>query len=310
MGLKENYITIYESFYEVVEQDYLLSLRSQFEYSLSLKDINLLFAIQKEKKDFRNYSSLLAKKIGATHSTFSNHLKILERYKIIRRYRDPSNYKHMLIDLDLNGIAYYEILIQFYQGLFEYFKTKFSNLKLLDLIKTIIHISNTFSEEEPKLKKPSILNIPSFNDIYEAFNRIYFYNFNQENDFLTHYELDIDLTDLKLLTLTYLYEEEGLNQPSTLSEKTSMQFSTISSIIHQLDKDGFVKRTIGDVDKRKLNIVLETHTKKIVEDYMMFRIHLHEEIKTSVPSKQFELIKKAYQYIKDYTQEYKQKARQ
>ena len=55
MGLKENYKTIYESFYEVVEQDYLLSLRSQFEYSLSLKDINLLFAIQKEKKDFRNY---------------------------------------------------------------------------------------------------------------------------------------------------------------------------------------------------------------------------------------------------------------
>ena len=89
-----------------------------------------------------------------------------------------------------------------------------------------------------------------------------------------------------------------------------MQFSTISSIIHQLDKDGFVKRTIGDEDKRKLNIVLETHTKKIVEDYMMFRIHLHDEIKTSVPSKQFELIKKAYQYIKDYTQEYKQKAHQ
>lgn len=50
MGLKENYKTIYESFYEVVEQDYLLSLRSQFEYSLSLKDINLLFAIQKEKR--------------------------------------------------------------------------------------------------------------------------------------------------------------------------------------------------------------------------------------------------------------------
>ena len=310
MSLKDRYLQIYESFYEVVEQDYLLSLRSQFEYPLTLKDINLLFAIQKEKKASRNYSSLLAKKIGATHSTFSNHLKILERAKIIKRYRDPSNYKHMLIDLDVNGVAYYDILIQFYQGLFDFFKKQFSNLKLLELIKTIIHISNTFSEAEPKLNKPTLMNIPSFDEIYEAFNRIYFYNFKQENDFLSHYELDIDLTDLKLLTLTYLFEEEGLNQPSTLSEKTSMQFSTISSIIHQLDKDGFVKRTVGDEDKRKLNIVLEPHAIKIVEDYMSFRIHLHELIKASVNSKQFELIEKAYQYIKDYTKEYKNKARQ
>lgn len=310
MSLKDRYLKIYESFYEVVEQDYLLSLRSQFEYPLTLKDINLLFAIQKEKKASMNYSSLLAKKIGATHSTFSNHLKILERAQIIKRYRDPSNYKHMLIDLDVNGVAYYDILIQFYQGLFNFFKKQFSNLKLLELIKTIIDISNTFSEAEPKLRKPSLMNIPSFDEIYEAFNRIYFYNFKQENDFLSHYELDIDLTDLKLLTLTYLFEEEGINQPSTLSEKTSMQFSTISSIIHQLDKDGFVKRTIGDEDKRKLNIVLEPHAKKIVEDYMNFRIRLHESIKSSVTPKQFELIEKGYQYIKSYTYEYKNKARQ
>lgn len=309
MSLKNIYLQIYESFYEVVEQDYLLSLRSQFEYPLTLKDINLLFAIQKEKKESMNYSSLLAKKIGATHSTFSNHLKILERAKIIKRYRDSSNYKHMLIDLDVNGIYYYKILIEFYQGLFDYFKSKFSNLKLLELIKIIIHISNTFSEAEPKLKKPTLLNIPSFDVIYEAFNRIYFYNFNQENDFLTHYELDIDLIDLKLLTLTYLFEGEGLNQPSTLSEKTAMQFSTISSIIHQLDKEGFVKRTVGDVDKRKLNIELEPHARRIVEDYMTFRIHLHESIKASVTSKQFELIEKGYQYIKNYTKEYKNKAR-
>lgn len=310
MSLKDRYLKIYESFYEVVEQDYLLSLRSQFEYPLTLKDINLLFAIQKEKKASMNYSSLLAKKIGATHSTFSNHLKILERAQIIKRYRDPSNYKHMLIDLDVNGVAYYDILIQFYQGLFNFFKKQFSNLKLLELIKTIIDISNTFSEAEPKLRKPSLMNIPSFDEIYEAFNRIYFYNFKQENDFLSHYELDIDLTDLKLLTLTYLFEEEGINQPSTLSEKTSMQFSTISSIIHQLDKDGFVKRTIGDEDKRKLNIVLEPHAKKIVEDYMSFRIRLHESIKSSVTPKQFGLIEKGYQYIKSYTYEYKNKARQ
>lgn len=310
MSLKNNYLKIYESFYEVVEQDYLLSLRNQFDYPLTLKDINLLFAIQKEKKEYMNYSSLLAKKIGATHSTFSNHLKILERAKIIKRYRDPNNYKHMLIDLDVYGIKYYEILIQFYQGLFNFFKNKFSNLKLLELIKTIIHISNTFSEETPKLKKPSMLNIPSFDDIYEAFNRIYFYNFNQENDFLSHYELDIDLTDLKLLTLTHLFEEQGLNQPSTLSEKTSLQFSTISSIIHKLDKDGFVRRTVGEEDKRKLNIVLEPHAIKIVEDYMSFRIQLHESIKSSVTHKQFELIENGYQYIKSYTQEYKNKARQ
>ncbi len=310
MSLKDRYLKIYESFYEVVEQDYLLSLRSQFEYPLTLKDINLLFAIQKEKKASMNYSSLLAKKIGTTHSTFSNHLKILERAQIIKRYRDPSNYKHMLIDLDVNGVACYDVLIQFYKGLFDFFKKQFSNLKLLELIKTIIDISNTFSEAEPKLRKPSLMNIPSFDEIYEAFNRIYFYNFNQENDFLSRYELDIDLTDLKLLTLTYLFEEEGLNQPSTLSEKTSMQFSTISSIIHQLDKDGFVKRTIGDEDKRKLNIVLEPHAKKIVEDYMNFRIRLHESIKSSVTPKQFGLIEKGYQYIKSYTHEYKNKARQ
>ena len=309
MSLKNTYKYIYETFYEIVEQDYLLSLRSHFDYPLTLKDINLLFAIQKEKKDNQHYSSLLAKKIGMTHSTFSNHLKILERAKIIKRYRDPHNYKHMLIDLDSQGEHYYAMLIEFYQGLLQYFKNEFPSLKLLELVKTIIQISNTFSDELPKLKKPSILSIPSFETIYEAFNRIYFYNYKQENDFLIHYELDIDLTELKLLTLTYLFEEDGLHQPSTLSEKTSMQFSTVSSIIHKLDKEGFIRRTIGLEDKRKLNIELEPHTIKIVEDYMNFRIHLYESIKNTVTKKQFDLIEKAYQHIKKYTQSYKNKAR-
>jgi len=309
MSIKQIYQPIYESFYEIVEQDYLMSLRSRFDYPLTLKDINLLFAIQKEKKAHLNFSSNLAKKIGATHSTFSNHLKILERNKIIKRYRDPSNYKHMLIDLDESGILHYDILIEYYQGLLSYIKSSYSNLKLLELMKVIIHISNTFSEEIPKLKSPSVLNLPSFETIYEAFNRIYFYHFKKEASFLQMYELDLDLTELKLLTLSYIFEEAGLNQPSALNEKTSMQFSTISSIIHKLDKEGFIQREVGKMDKRKLDIILKPHTIKIVEDYMLFRIDTYHEIKQSVTQKQFDLIENTYQLIKKYTEIYKNKAR-
>ena len=57
MSIKQIYQPIYESFYEIVEQDYLMSLRSRFDYPLTLKDINLLFAIQKEKKAHLNFSS-------------------------------------------------------------------------------------------------------------------------------------------------------------------------------------------------------------------------------------------------------------
>lgn len=309
MSIKKLYQPIYESFYEIVEQDYLMSLRSRFDYPLTLKDINLLFAIQKDKKEQLNFSSNLAKKIGATHSTFSNHLKILEKNKIIKRYRDPSNYKHMLIDLDDVGIAYYKILIEYYQGLLAYIKSSFSNLKLLELLKVIIHISNTFSEETPKLKTPNLLNLPSFETIYDAFNRIYFYHFKRETSFLQTYELDLDLTELKLLTLSYIFEEEGLNQPSSLNEKTSMQFSTISSIIHKLDKEGFIHREVGKIDKRKLDIILKPHTIKIVEDYMSFRIDIYEEMRQSVSQKQFDLIEQTYQLIKKYTEIYKNKAR-
>jgi DNA-binding MarR family transcriptional regulator len=182
-------------------------------------------------------------------------------------------------------------------------------LKLLELLKVIIHISNTFSDETPKLKTPNILNLPSFETIYEAFNRIYFYHFKSETSFLQTYELDLDLTELKLLTLSYIFEEEGFNQPSSLNEKTSMQFSTISSIIHKLDKEGFIYREVGKVDKRKLDIILKPHTIKIVEDYMSFRIDTYGKMKQAVTQKQFDLIEQTYQFIKKYTEIYKKKAR-
>jgi DNA-binding MarR family transcriptional regulator len=309
MNLKKQYLDIYESFYEIVEQDYLMSMRSSFEYPLTLKDIQLLFAIETSKKKSMNYSSYLAQRIGATHSTFSNHLKILERANIIKRYRDPNNYKHMLIELDVDGIKYYEQILSFYKGLLLYFKANLSSLQLLELIKTIIFISNTFSEDFPKIDKPSLTLVPSFENIYEAFNRIYFFIFKRELDFLNHYEHDLGMTDFKLLSLSYIFEEYGNNQPSALTEKTHMQFSTISSIVHQLHKNGYIRRIEGKEDKRKLDIVLEEHTIKIVEDFMRFRIRLHEEVQSSVKSKQFELIKKSYQLIKAYTIEYKNKAR-
>ncbi len=153
----------------------------------------------------------------------------------------------MLIDLDESGILHYDILIEYYQGLLSYIKSSYSNLKLLELMKVIIHISNTFSEEIPKLKSPSILNLPSFETIYEAFNRIYFYHFKKEASFLQMYELDLDLTELKLLTLSYIFEEAGLNQPSALNEKHLYNFHDII-IIHKLDK-GFIQREVGKMDK-------------------------------------------------------------
>jgi DNA-binding MarR family transcriptional regulator len=309
MNLKNQYLVIYETFYEIVEQDYLMSMRNSFEYPLTLKDIQLLFAIETGKKKAMNYSSYLAHKIGATHSIFSNHLKILERAKIIRRYRDPNNYKHMLIDLEVVGIQYYEHLLNFYNGLILYFRDHFSNIQLLELIKTIIYISNTFSDDFPKIPKPTLTSIPSFEDIYEAFNRIYFFILKRELDFLNHYEHDLGMTDFKLLSLTHIFEENGNNQPSSLAEKTNMQFSTISSILHQLHQNGYIKRIEGKYDKRKLDIVLEDHTIQMVEDFMRFRIALHDEVKTSIKTKQFELIQKSYQFIKAYTHEFKIKAR-
>lgn len=309
MSLKKQYLDIYESFYEIVEQDYLMSMRRIFEYPLTLKDIQLLFAIKTGKTKGMNYSSFLAQRIGSTHSTFSNHLKILERANIIKRYRDPDNYKHMLIELDVDGLKYYEQILSFYNGLLLYIKAHLSSLKLFELIKTITFISNTFSEDLPKISNPRMTFKPSFENIYEAFNRIYFFVFKRELEFLNFYDHNLGMTDLKLLSLTYIFEEIGLNQPSTLAEKTHMQFSTISSIVHQLHKNGYINRMEGKDDKRKLDIVLENHTTKIVEDFMRFRIALYEEVKSSVKTKQFDLVKKSYQLIKAYTIEYKIKAR-
>lgn len=297
------YQHILENFYNIAEQDYLLSVSQAFNQSLRLKDIHLIMKVEKLRHNNQNFSTILADATMSSKSTFSNYLNVAEKNHWIKRHRDPENYKRMRIELDSEGLKIHAYVMKYYQALYEFLVKELSPLKLLTISKAILTISNIFSKEMPQFKV-GLLTKPNFDDLVLALDRIFFALHAKELDFIEEHALDLSFTDLKVLSSIEILSVTHLNQPKSISTYSRVQFSTLSSILKQLEKKGYVTRQEDSSDHRVLRALNTEIAKAISNDYMQLRLSIHDTYKQAMTEDQYQLLMEAFKKIKQFSNHY------
>ena len=303
----ETYKKVLESFYQVAEQDYLISVSQSFSHAIRLKDIHLVLMVEKFKKEDKNFSTLLAEASMSSKSTFSNYLSVAEKNKFISRYRDHTNYKKMRIVLDTEGEKLHRYVMQYYSDLYTFLKKSLDPLSLLSMAKSILLISNLFSTDEPKFKI-HVLKAPSFDDLVKALDRIFFSMHAKELEFIDSNTLDVSFTDLKVLSVIEILALSNQNKPKEIAEYAKIQFSTLSSILKNLEKKQYIRREESSEDHRVLKAFVLPVGQSISKDYMEVRLNIHNDIKENIKARNYEIMIEAFKLIKKFSNDYNKKS--
>ncbi len=303
----ETYKQVLESFYKVAEQDYLLSVSQGFNQTIRLKDIHLVLMVEKFRKEDKNFSTLLAEASMSSKSTFSNYLNVAEKNQFITRYRDQSNYKKMRIVLDYEGMRLFDYVMSYYKDLYAFLAKSMDALSLLTLAKAILTISNLFSTDEPKFKI-TMLSKPTFEDLLKALDRIFFAMHAKELEFIDSNTLNVTFTDLKVLSIIEVLTLTNQNKPKDIAEYAHIQFSTLSSILKNLEKKQYIKREEVEDDHRILKAVVLPDGKHIIMDYMQLRLDIHRQIKSNINDKSYQITMEAFKLIKKFSNQYNKKS--
>ena len=275
--LRSAFREVNDHYYMVIEYYHFQVLKSLLPSDMSLRDIFTIFVIHQQQKIQQNTSTTIAKLVGMSNSSFSNHLRIMEKNGVVQRHRDDVNRKLMVIELTPQGNKLHKSLMQYFKDLFVYIHKKIGLKGDVELLKAVLLVSNQLSNEPPltaKLLQPKLF----LDQVFKGLTRIFFYFSGEEQLFLERLPMAMTMREARFLQAIEEYSLLDQATPSFLANLLGHPMSTVTSLINALEKKKLVRRIEDHEDRRRYKLMLEYSALAVVESYMQFRVSMRDHI--------------------------------
>lgn len=107
---------------------------------------------------------------------------------------------------------------------------------------------------------------------------------------------NIEVTALQWMTLSIIYENEGITQ-NELSKKSKKDKTNIARIIEKLEKKGFIERIKDDIDKRVFRLFTTELGKSTREELMQIAIEKLKVATAGISQEEYEISLKVLKKI-------------
>lgn len=300
--LLQDFRQINDEYYYVIEYYLFQLLKVILTSDLSLRDSYTIFVIHQQQKLQQNTSTTIAKLVGMSPSSFSNHLRILEKNKVIIRHRDEVNRKLMVIELTAKGRELHKSMMNYFRDLFFHIHSKIGLQGDVKLLQTVLLVANHVSDEPPltaKLYQPRRY----LDHVIKGLVRLFFYFSSAEEVMLKQHKVVLTLREVRFLQAVYVISLETQATPTTIGQYLGHPMSTVTSLINSLSKKMMLERVENDQDRRRYDLVVTSKGIPYVESFMRFRVQISHVIFDILDEKHLAIVNTFVQGIKDFSME-------
>ena len=298
--LLQTFKKINDEYYYIIEYYHFQVLKSMMPSELSLRDTYTLFVIQQQQKLQQNTSTTIAKLIGMSNSSFSNHLRVLERVGVVHRYRDAVNRKMMVVELTKKGKDLHAQHMTYFKDLFSYIHSKIGIQGDVKLLQTVLLIANHISPEPPltaKLYQPRLF----IDHLVKASTRIFFYISGEENEMLEALPIRLSLRESRFLQAVYEFSLRQEATPTIIANYLDHPMSTVTSLVNSLEDKGMLERAENELDRRRYDLVIKPQALEYVKAFMEFRVKLSKILFAVVDKKTLDVVKQFFVGVKEFS---------
>lgn len=291
---------INDEYYYIIEYYHFQVLKSMMPSELSLRDTYTLFVIQQQQKLQQNTSTTIAKLIGMSNSSFSNHLRILERVGVVKRHRDAVNRKMMVVELTKLGKDLHSRHMKYFKELFIFIHSKLGLKGDVKLLQAILMIANHISDEPPltaKLYQPRLF----IDHLVKALTRIFFYVSGEEAAMLDRQPVRLSIRESRFLEAVYEFSLMKQATPTIVANYLGHPMSTVTSLVNVLEHKGMLAREENEGDRRRYDLVIQPEALPYIKSYMEFRVQLSKVLFAAVDAKTLDVVKSFFSGVKEYS---------
>jgi DNA-binding MarR family transcriptional regulator len=284
--------------YDIVENQFIASLKNRLPNHLTFKDMTVMYFIHQQCEAHTNTALEIAKALSMEKNTFSNRLKRLEKEGLIIKTSDPDDQRKVRVELSNQGFQSLNDYIDILNGFTTHLKKTFPPLERLRLAKAMAKSSNAITQKSPiqlSLLRPLKLK----NQIREILSRIYDDTIKEEEHHIERRHLDALIIELRVLIEIYL---DPTATQKSITETFKVTQSTLMSLMMRLEKRGWIVKKPDPSDKRVTQLYLTPIGHEEAKAFIKHRLMTQEKMVDALSPSEQAHIYKAFQTLKRYAE--------